>query len=229
MTLNMNFPQSIDYVFARPELQEQALTHRSFANENKELGAKDNERLEFLGDAVLDLALSDLLMKRFPQEPEGSLSKRRASLVNEDFLAQISNEIGLSQHIRLGKGEIGSGGAEKPRIRASAFEALIGAIYLDRGFDAALKVADRLFERHLQLPLQDGGIERDFKSRLQEKCQKAHSTVPIYEVISESGPEHEREYVVKVLIQGQEMGSGLGRTKKQAEQMAAQKALEVWK
>jgi ribonuclease-3 len=144
-------------------------------------------------------------------------------------LARVSTEIGLSAHIRLGKGEIGSGGADKPRIRASAFEALIGAIYLDRGFEAAIKVVDRIFENHIQLPLQDGGIESDFKSRLQEKCQKQHGTVPAYEVVAESGPEHAREYVVKVTIQNNEMGIGQGRTKKQAEQMAAQKALEVWK
>lgn len=229
MTLQSPFLESLGYSFARTDLQEQAFTHKSFANENKDLGAKDNERLEFLGDAVLDLALSDLLMRRYPEESEGSLSKRRASLVNEEFLAKISNEIGLSSQIRLGKGELATGGGDKPRIRASAFEALIGAIYLDRGFDAAWKVLSQIFEPHLGLALQDGGIERDFKSRLQEKCQKTYASVPLYEVLSESGPEHAREYQVRVVIQGNEVGIGQGRTKKQAEQMAAQKALEVWK
>lgn len=226
MTLPDTPAEIFGYTFSRPELLDQALTHKSFANENKALGVKDNERLEFLGDAVLDLALSDLLMRRFPEEAEGSLSKRRAALVNEDFLSKISGDSGLVARLRLGKGEVATGGSLKPRIQASALEAVIGAIFLDRGFDAAWNVLQRIFDPHLSLPLADGGIERDFKSRLQEKCQKSLGQVPVYKVVSESGPEHAREYLVHVWVQDRELGQGQGRTKKAAEQRAAQVALE---
>lgn len=216
----------LGYTFTQPEMLLHALTHKSFANENKELGERDNERLEFLGDAVLDLALSEILMKKLPNENEGGLSKMRASLVNETFLSQLAIELGIAEILRLGKGESNTNGREKPRILASTFEAVIGAIFEESGYLAAREVVERLFDPYAT-PSETVTFERDFKTRLQELCQKSYGKPPNYELIEAKGPEHEKEFHIRVSIESRILGEGWGKTKKLAEQQAAQKAIEV--
>lgn len=209
---------------------EQALTHKSFANEQS--GGQptvdfDNERLEFLGDAVLDLALSDLLMTHFPTDPEGSLSKKRASLVNEESLAKLARELGLDQALRLGKGEAKTGGLQKPRLLASSFEAVLGAVYLDGNYVSAKSVVERVFGESLkQFNYSDVDFVSDFKTRLQERIQEARKSTPTYHVESEQGPDHDKIFEVSVRLGDEILAKGQGRSKKAAEQDAARKALE---
>jgi ribonuclease-3 len=195
-----------------------ALTHRSFAAD-----VENNEKLEFLGDAVLSLAMSDLLMARFPEAREGELSKIRASLVNADVLARHARAHDLGRLLRLGKGEERSGGREKVSILAAAYEAVLGAVYLDAGYEAARAVVERDFAgdvaEHLRVGL------RDYKTRLQEVTQRLFRETPSYTVVEESGPDHEKRFVSEIAIGGQTRGRGEGRTKKAAEQEAAMHAL----
>ena len=204
--------------FIRAEHLLDALTHRSFAVDHE-----NNEKLEFLGDAVLSLAMSDLLMSRFPEAREGELSKIRASLVNADVLARHARAHDLGRLLRLGKGEERSGGREKLSILAAAYEAVLGAIYLDAGYEAARGVVERDFAgdvaEHLRVGL------RDYKTRLQEVTQRLFRETPSYTVVEESGPDHEKRFVSEIRIAGQTRGRGEGRTKKAAEQEAAMQAL----
>jgi ribonuclease III len=217
----------LGYRFTNQQILGQALTHKSFRNELPEQSSGDNERLEFLGDAVLDLALSDLLMRRFVSDQEGSLSKKRASLVNEEQLAGIAREIGIDRHLRLGKGERQTGGLSKPRILASALEAVLGAIFVDGGFPNAYAVIERLFEPRLAV-FANGGAEfmRDFKTRLQEFAQERHRVTPTYHVEREEGPDHEKIFAISVRLGVTVLAVGTGRSKKIAEQDAARRALE---
>jgi ribonuclease-3 len=220
---------NIGYQFTNPALLELALTHKSFANEAMSGGSTptdDNERLEFLGDAVLDLALSDVLMKKFPTDPEGALSKKRASLVNEESLANVARNLGLEQFVKLGKGEIKTGGLQKPRILASSLEALIGAIFQDSGFILVSDVVEKLFADQLRL-LGETEFSADFKTRLQERAQNIKRLTPTYRVESQSGPDHDKTFVVVVELGDEALASGTGKSKKAAEQNAAQKALEM--
>jgi ribonuclease-3 len=204
--------------FVRGEHLLDALTHRSFSADQE-----NNEKLEFLGDAVLALAMSDLLMARFPEAREGELSKIRASLVNADVLARHARAHDLGQLLRLGKGEERSGGRDKGSILAAAYEAVLGAIYLDAGYEAARVVVERDFAgdvaEHLRVGL------RDYKTRLQEITQRLFRETPIYTVVEESGPDHEKRFVTEIAIAGRTRGRGEGRTKKAAEQEAAMQAL----
>ena len=204
--------------FVRGEHVLDAVTHRSFAAESE-----NNEKLEFLGDAVLSLAMSDLLMARFPEAREGDLSKIRASLVNADVLARHARAHDLGRLLRLGKGEERSGGREKVSILAAAYEAVLGAVYLDAGYEAARAVVERDFAgdvlEHSRVGL------RDYKTRLQEVTQRLFRETPSYTVVEESGPDHEKRFVSEIAIAGQTRGRGEGRTKKAAEQEAAMQAL----
>jgi ribonuclease-3 len=220
---------NIGYTFINEKLLELALTHKSFANEAMAGGSTptdDNERLEFLGDAVLDLALSEVLMKKFPADSEGALSKKRASLVNEDSLAQVAKAIGLDQHIRLGKGEIKTGGLAKPRILASSLEALIGAVFQDSGYILVTNVVETLFAAQLQ-QLGEVDFSADFKTRLQERAQDIRKQTPTYRIESQSGPDHDKTFNVVVELGDQPLATGSGKSKKAAEQNAAKKALEM--
>jgi ribonuclease-3 len=209
--------RGLGHRFARPEQLEVALTHRSFGE------GENNERLEFLGDAVLALAMSDLLMVRFPEAREGDLSKMRASLVNAEVLARKARELDLGCWLRLGKGETKSGGQDKPSILASAYEALLGAIYLDGGYERARAVVETHFTadvlEHLTVGL------RDYKTELQELTQRLFRETPAYTLVEESGPDHEKRFVSEIVIAGRACGRGLGRSKKTAEQAAAMQAL----
>lgn len=217
--------EKLSYAFRVPALLDQALTHKSFANENRALGLKDNERLEFLGDAVLDLALSEILMAQLPDETEGGLSKRRAGLVNEDTLARLAIKLNIPELVKLGKGEDATHGREKPRLIASTLEAIIGSIFLDSGYYEAKAAIEKLFANEVG----SNAYERDFKTRLQEYSQKNFASVPVYALLETRGPEHDKEFRVQVSVGSRILGEGIGKTKKQAEQQAAEKALEVLK
>ena len=213
------------YRFRDPSLVETALTHRSWMNETQDSSRSDNERLEFLGDAVLALVSSDLLMKHFPEHPEGELSKARAAIVNEAGLARIAEALTLGQWIFLGRGEEQAGGRQKRSLLANAFEALLGAVYLDGGFPAAFAVAERLIEPLLaDIPTV---ASKDFKSRLQELAQAKLQLAPSYLVLSEHGPDHAKTFEVAILIGEKEYGRAFGRSKKEAQQNAAELALAL--
>jgi ribonuclease III len=203
-------------------LLEMALAHRSFAFERK--GAPNNERLEFLGDAVLGLAVTDMIYRRFPDLAEGDLAKLRSSTVNMAVLADVARSVGLGEALLLGKGEELSGGRNKDSILADALEAVLGALYLDCGLEEARRLIDRLFAGHIQ-ELVDRGVVRDFKTSLQELSVQQVGAMPEYRV-SSAGPDHDKRFEADVFLNGDFMGSGTGRSKKQAEQAAAKEALD---
>ena len=220
-----NFQNIISYYFNNISLLDNALIHRSFVNENPALAYKDNERLEFFGDAVLGLCISDILMKRFPDYKEGQLSKLRAFAVNEHSLADLARKIEIGNYILLGRGEEGSGGRTKNSILSNAFEAVIAAIYLDSGFEKVHAFIENVFE----LLLEEGTrteIYRDYKTALQEICQCRFKDMPRYIQISEEGPDHDKLFEVSLSIAGIITTTGKGKSKKEAEQQAAQKALK---
>jgi ribonuclease-3 len=222
--------RKLQYEFKNRDLFARALTHKSFSHElrtKSDVKSEHNEKLEFLGDAVLDLVLGEYLMQLFPVDGEGGLSKKRASLVNEESLSNLATDLGLSECLQLGKGEISTGGAQKPRLLASAYEAVVGAIYLDGGFNAVKEFVRRDFQKLITVldPVQD--FERDYKTRLQEVMQKDTKEAPVYEIISEEGPPHDRTFTVCVRVKEVNLTTGTGRSKKTAEQAAAKKALEI--
>ena len=217
--------QILAHQFREPARCEQALTHKSWVNENQESGRAHNERLEFLGDAVLALVISDLLMKRYPNSPEGDLSKTRAAVVNEAGLARVAESLDLGQWIFLGRGEEQAGGRSKPSILADCLEALIGSVFVDAGFDAAYRSVEHLFAERLADAQKVAG--RDYKSRLQELSQARLKVAPAYAVVAQTGPEHETTFEVSLFIQGREYARASGRSKKAAQQAAAARALDV--
>ena len=209
---------TLGHCFTRPEGLALALTHRSFG-----VDGTNNEKLEFLGDAVLALAMSDVLMARFPEAREGDLSKIRASLVNAEVLARKARELGLGGWLRLGKGEEKSGGREKVSILAAVYEAVLGAIYLDAGYEPARVMVERQFATDVAEHLTAG--LRDYKTQLQEITQRLFRETPAYTLVEESGPDHEKRFVSEIAIGGRGYGRGIGRSKKTAEQAAAMEAL----
>lgn len=211
------FQQRLGYHFQNAELLMQALTHTSYANEHAQPG---NETLEFLGDSVLALAASRKLYETYPQAREGELTKWRATMINESALANVGRQMDLGPLVRLGVGEVRSKGAEKARILADAVEAIFGAVYLDSGWTEA----ESLVLRWIAVP--SAVDAADAKSRLQEWAQKKFGLVPVYAVTVESGPMHAREFAVEVAVDGKTMGSGSGRSKKEAELAAAAQALK---
>jgi len=213
----------LGHSFTHPELLSQAFRHASYVNEQADSGLKDNERLEYLGDAVLDLAVSHLLMDRFEDAEEGDLSKFRAVVVDEAGLYQIALMLGLGEYLLLGKGEEHTRGREKPSILANTTEALIGALYLDAGFDTALEVIGRLFSPLLE---KVGTLEMiyDYKSIFQEYTQKTYKTLPKYHLVEEAGPAHDKTFKVALTLNGETLAEGKGKSKKEAEQEAAKEA-----
>ena len=207
--------------FADIALLEQALTHRSLANEDGGSGL-GNERLEFLGDAVLDLVVSELLMEAHSDVDEGVLSRARAAAVNASALAERARSLGLGEFVRLGRGERRAGGAEKPSILANTLEALLGALYLDAG----LASVRAFVERELAPGLSVTGDLRDAKTRLSEQLQQQGRGAPRYQTVAERGPDHAKEFEVEVSVGDEVLGCGAGSSKRSAEQGAAQQALE---
>ena len=212
------------HTFNDSSLLLEALTHRSFLNEGGGRREKDNQRLEFFGDAILGFALSDLLFKRFPLHREGELTRMRASLVDEESLALMAVRIDLGRHLRLGRGEEKSGGREKKSILADAYEALVAALYLDGG----LEPVRRLVESHLEHFLEargDAAAPIDFKTELQEVVQSRLGITPHYELLDAAGPDHRRIFTVTACVGDDCIGKGSGRSKKEAEQAAAREGL----
>ena len=217
---------ALNYNFSSRALLEQALTHKSFSNERRLQPGSDNERLEFLGDSVLSLSLSQLLMSQTPFADEGLLSRRRAALVNEESLAKLASELGVGVQLRLGKGELASGGATKPRLLASALEAVLGAIFLDAGYEKVSSIIQNLFKSSLSALEALGDFTRDHKTRLQELAQKQWGQAPVYKLVSAEGPEHAKQFRIEVSVEGVEGTVGEGRSKKIAEQAAAHAFLQ---
>jgi ribonuclease III len=215
--------EGIGYYFDDLTLLRDALTHRSYVNEHPDKAPNDNERMEFLGDAILTLAAAALLWRQYPSAKEGELSRRRADLVCERSLAIIANDLSLGELLRLGKGEEKSGGRTKPRLLASALEALIAAVYLDAGEQEAISVARALLAPHVAA-IAPG--EHDYKSRLQELLQSRGESPPTYELIATEGPDHDRVFHVEVRLAERRLGRGSGRSKLLAEQLGAAQALQ---
>lgn len=217
--------EKIGYTFQNTELLETALTHSSYANERHGQDCQSYERLEFLGDSILGLVTADFLYHHEPRLPEGRMTRLRAELVCEASLHQVALSLGLGSYMRLGRGEEHTGGRERPSILADMVEALIAAMYLDGGLDVA-----RCFI--LERVLKDAEIGEthrsvDYKTELQELVQQQPGRLISYELIGESGPDHDKRFQFRVSIDGTPAGEGTGRTKKEAEQMAARRALEA--
>ena len=216
--------EKLDYTFRDQELLVNALTHSSYANENRGRSCESNERLEFLGDSVLGFVVADALYRRESELPEGRMTRVRAQLVCEDSLRRVAAELGLGDYIRLGRGEEHTGGRKRTSILADAVEALIAAMYLDGG----LEVARAFIERHILSALDTGDwlVFGDGKTELQELVQRKSGQTLSYELVSESGPDHDKTFCMRVLLNGVELAAGEGRTKKEAEQAAARSALK---
>lgn len=215
--------EKLGVVFRDRDLLRRALTHRSYAHEAG-LGAGDtNERLEFLGDAVLDLVISDYLYRHYEHLDEGELTRVRSTLVNMNLLAEVARDLGLGEDVMLSRDERAGGGADKTSIIADAMEALIGAVYLDRGLEAARRLVMRLFRERLQQAVA-GELDFDYKSRLQELAVKQRGILPKYR-LREEGPDHCKTFYATVYVAGRKMGTGRGNSKKEAEQSAAREAL----
>ncbi len=218
----------LGYFFGERRILIQALTHTSYGHENlkeKALAFRNNERLEFLGDAVLGLIVSDLLLEAYPEDSEGQLSRLRAALVNERTLSEIARSLGLNFLIRLGKGETQTGGQGKPSILSSTFEALVAAVYLDGGVTGVYPVIRKIFA---PLLAQDSPIAlaHDPKTRLQEQVQARWKTTPVYQLIRAQGPDHAKEFEIEVSLLGNVLARASGFSKKEAEQEAARRAIE---
>ncbi len=217
-----------NYSFNDTGLLRQAFTHPSYLNESRDRVGADYQRLEFLGDAVLDLCLAEMLFNRYPDIPEGDLSRLRASLVDQPRLGELAKENGIGTYILLGRGEERGGGREKPSILSDVLEALFGAIFLDGGFDAVKLVIGQIYSGLLDMPI-EGDSLGDPKSELQEWAAASDLPPPLYELISEDGPPHDRSFTVSVSLGGGSLAAGEGRSKKLAQQDAARRALQILK
>ncbi len=215
----------LGYQFKERGWLDRALTHKSFVHQTHTRDKVSNEVLEYLGDAVLNLAVSHLLLQAFPEAQEGTLSMWRAHLVKRSSLAFLSKQLRLDQYLLFGKSEILDGGAKKTSILANAYEAVVGAIYLDSGYDRALEIVRHHLEPYLGLD-PSSVLSNDYKSLLQKITQKTFGFTPRYHVLRESGPDHDKQFQASVLIGGELKGTGWGRNKKEAEQEAAKNALK---
>jgi ribonuclease-3 len=215
--------ERIAHRFMNPDLLELALTHKSYANENRV--PAHNERLEFLGDAVLGFVISEHLMNTCPESSEGDLSRLRAAIVSEPALAAIAREIGLGSFLLLGRGEDQTGGRDKDSLLANCLEALIASVYLDAGIDAVEAFVLRFFGKVITRSCTARGTQ-DYKTELQELCQERIKQLPEYRVVSETGPDHQKQFKVELSLKGEVFGRGIGKSKKEAEQKAAKEALE---
>ena len=217
--------KTIDYRFKDLTLLNVSLCHSSYANEHKKKGIVSNERLEFLGDVVIDLVVSDYLYKRFSKQPEGDLTKTRASIVCESSLAFAARKIKLGNYLLLGKGEESTGGRERDSILSDAFEALAAAIYLDGGYDTVRDVLIKNFEQDIIHAIAKGDLFIDYKTELQELLQRKTKSKIQYKVVKEEGPDHDKRFFIEVIVENKVIGKGMGRNKKEAEQNAAKQAL----
>ena len=216
--------EKFDISFNNEALLMEAMTHSSYANEHKEMKGIYNERIEFLGDAVLELTISDWLFRKFPHFQEGQLTKLRAQIVCEDSLSLLAKECSLNEYLLLGKGETLSGGREKPAILCDVFEAFIGALYLDKGMDEVQRFLDQVIVPKIK----NGRYEliTDFKTELQEYLQQNGPVHIRYELVKEEGPSHDKIFTVQLIVDGKKYKTASGKTKKAAEQMAAKLTME---
>jgi ribonuclease-3 len=212
------------YAFQFPSLLKEALTHKSYVNESPVKGIKDNERLEFLGDAVLDMVISEYLFERLPEAREGELSKLKSTVVSEPTLAEIARKINIGEYIVLGKGENLSQGRGKNSLLANTLEAVIAAIYLDGGPQEATRFIHRWFIETIENILTHQ-VTFDYKTDFQEQCQKKYDVLPEYRLINTTGPDHDKRFEVHLMVKGDVMGVGIGKSKKEAEQKAAKEGL----
>lgn len=217
--------RQLGLTFIDLSLLDRALTHRSFLNENPHLPLKDNERLEFLGDAVLDFVVGDYLYRHFPEDQEGELTSLRAALVRTETLAEFGRQIELGHYLRLGRGEAEGGGRGRSALVGSAFEALVGALYLDQGIQAAAAFIGRFIGPSISRVLSEE-LNKDAKSQLQEWSQGRWRLTPTYRTVGERGPDHAKEFTVEVLVGDEVCGRGTGPSKQAAEQAAAKAALD---
>lgn len=218
--------KTLNLTFSNKALLQRALTHRSYLNENPDYLLEDNERLEFLGDAVLDFITGEYLYHRFPEMAEGRLTNLRSALVRTERLAHFATNLDLGEYLFLGRGEEENGGRKRLAILCDAFEALIGALYLDSGLDSVRSFVYQLIEPALQEILASDA-DKDAKSRLQEVAQSYYQVTPTYRTIKEEGPDHAKEFTVEAIIGNKTYGQGTGFSKQTAAQLAAQQALEV--
>jgi ribonuclease III len=218
--------QHLGLLFQQPGLLRQALTHRSYVNEQSSKGLQDNERMEFLGDAVLDFVSGDLLYQLYPNKSEGELTRLRSAIVRTEALAELATQLQLGDYLLMGKGEDNSGGRTRPSILASTFEAVVGAIYLDRGMTAVQDFVTPQFRRYLS-QVEEDAIDKDARSRLQEWSQAELGITPVYQTQASLGPDHNKEFIVQVQIGEQFTAVGKGRSKQSASQNAAQTALDM--
>jgi ribonuclease-3 len=218
--------EAIGYSFTKRDLLVRALSHRSFTNEVDGATA-DNQRLEFLGDAVLGLVTARKLFDQFPEVQEGPLSATQSGLVNEDALAEVARRIDLGRFVRLGRGEDLSGGRAKPSLLSDAYEAVLAAVYLDGGLGAAELVISRLQGNDILTCKPARSAPEDYKSKLQKQVQREKTTRPVYTIVSETGPAHDRRFEAEVSVEGDALTRGIGRSKKEAEQRAAESALAL--
>ncbi len=231
--MNLAQPPSLDaletslgYTFKDRGLLEEALVHRSYPNENPEAGLRDNERLEYLGDAFVGLVIANHLYVRSPNANEGHLTEQRAALVRRETLARLAASLGLGDYLLMGSGEEATGGRERPSILASALEAVLGAVFRDRGYAIARGFALRLFKDEMRR-LERDGVPKDPKNLLQETVQAQGKTPPAYRTVGQEGPDHARLFEVEVLVEGAVLGRGRGLRKVDAQRAAAHEALAL--
>lgn len=217
--------EALGVAFKKEALLKEALTHRSYLNEHPRWSAQDNERLEYLGDAVLELAVTEFLFHTYPDEEEGKLTSIRAALVNYQMLARVARDLSLERYLYLSRGEAKDAGRAREVILANAVEAVLGAVYLDRGYETAKRVVARIVLTHLD-EVMERKLYRDPKSVLQEVVQEELKTTPSYRVLREEGPDHDKRFVVGVFFGERQVADGEGPSKQEAEARAAQAALE---
>lgn len=215
--------ERLGYHFTDRDILREALTHTTYVNEHRDLSQRDNQRLEFLGDTVINTIITARLFRMFPGEKEGPLTKKRAELINEGALSRIARDLGIGRHLLLGKGEEMDGGRRKASLLADAYEAVVGAIFLDSGYEKTAGVVEKHYEETFGA-FEDISIT-DYKSLLLEYCQSHFKALPKITVINERGPEHEKEFEVSVAMDGRIIGRGVGKNKKQAAQEACKEAL----
>ncbi|MBM4445273.1 MAG: ribonuclease III [Chloroflexi bacterium] len=219
--------QDIGVSFSDLSLLQQAFVHRSYLNENLDFTLGSNERLEFLGDAILGVVIAESLYRESDTLDEGDMTKLRAALVRQDSLAHMALSLGLGDYLYLGQGEEKGGGRKRARNLACAMEALIGAVFIDQGFESARDLVARLFSHNVRRVM-DQGLVIDYKSKLQELVQARRQERPTYRVVEAAGPDHDKTFWVEVLVGGEFLGRGCGKSKQSAEKEAAKQALERW-
>ena len=216
----------LEIKFKDRALLEKAFTHRSYLNEHRENGLENNERLEFLGDAVLELIISSDLYKNYPEKPEGELTNIRAAVVRTESLAEESRKLGFGEYLKMSKGEEDSGGKDKDYLLANTFEAVLGAIYLDQGFDVCVSYLSRTL-LHKVSNIIENNLFIDPKTQAQELIQAQFKVTPLYEVVKEDGPDHDKTFTVALIVNQKELGRGTGSSKQKAEEEAAKIAIET--